>query len=94
MALSDKFIEACRRLRLSWDHLGDFLVNFLLFKLPMVTWMGVPPVGKLAVPPFCCTPSSSNICFKLDATTLPLDFLDLDLTIPARLLLISFLVQM
>ena len=65
-----------------------------MFKLPIVTWMGVPPVGKLAVPPFCCTPWSSNMVFKLAATTLPLDFLDLDFTMPAKLLLISVLVQM
>ena len=95
MPLSDRFIAACKRFRLSWDHLGAFLaVSFLLVKPAMVTWTGGPPVGKDTVPPLCSTPWSLKIDFRLEAITFPLDFLDVDFTILARFPLISDFVQM
>ena len=92
IALSERFIVDWSLLRLSWDHLGFLCVNILLVKLPIVTLMGFPPVGKVVDPPLYA-PSSSKIDFKLVDTTFPLDFLDLDFTIPAKLFLISVLLQ-
>ena len=92
IALSERFIVDWSLLRLSWDHLGAFLVCLLLVWIPMVTCIGVPPVGKVVAPPLLW-PSSSKIALKPDATTFPLDFLDLDLTMPDKLFLISVLVQ-
>ena len=81
--LSDKFMAAWSLFRSPWDHLADFWV--VCWDLPRVTWIGLPPVGRVAVPPWLEIFWSENTAFNVVAVILALDFRDLDLTIPAKL---------